>query len=141
MSEPGMPTPAPTVTEEARPYWKAAAEGRLALPRCRPCGHVIWYPRAFCPDCGSTDVEWFEASGRGVVYSYTVIRRGRAHHVAFAEAPEMVLAYVELAEGPRVLTNVVGCPEEELRCGLPVRAVFHPTDDGEGALVRFEPGV
>ncbi|WP_067670878.1 Zn-ribbon domain-containing OB-fold protein [Nocardia miyunensis] len=134
-----LPSPAPAITEETRPYWEAAAAGQLTLPRCGSCSTVIWYPRGFCPECQATDVEWFEASGRGVVYSYTISRRGRAHNPAFAEAPEVVLAYVELAEGPRVMTNVVDCAEADLRCGLPVHVVFHPTDDGKGALVRFAP--
>lgn len=138
MSAEQLPSPAPTVTGETRPYWQAAAEGRLMLPRCRRCRAVIWHPRAFCPLCHSTDVAWFEASGRGVVYSYTVSRLGRADHPAYGGTPVIVLAYVELAEGPRILTNIVDCDPGTLRCGLPVRAVFQPSA-GDGGLVRFAP--
>jgi uncharacterized protein len=140
MSAARLPSPAPVVTGESRPYWEGAPQGRLTLPRCRSCPAVVWYPRAACPLCHSTDVEWFEASGRGTVYSYTVNRMGRADHPAYRGVPVYVLAYVELAEGPRVLTNIVDCDPAVLRCGLPVRAVFCPAD-GEGGLVRFAPGM
>lgn len=133
-----LPAPAPTPTPETQPYWDAAAEGRLVLPRCRACGTVIWYPRALCPGCQSVDVEWFEASGRGTVYSYTVNRTGRADHPSYRDVDVHVLAYVELAEGPRVLTNIVDVDPDGVRCGQPVQAVFHGTDGGS-ALVRFAP--
>lgn len=135
MSEPSLPAPAPDVAPEAKPFWDAAAEGRLVLPRCDDCAAVIWYPRALCPDCGSTAVSWFEASGRGSVYSFTVTRRGQG---AYADAAPYVLAYVELEEGPRVMTNVVGADPETLRVGQAVTATFADTGRGT-ALLRFHP--
>ncbi|CAI7978364.1 Zn-ribbon domain-containing OB-fold protein [Frankia sp. Hr75.2] len=135
----GLPAPTPIVTEEARPYWEAAAQGRLLLPRCPACATVIWYPRSFCPDCLAADVEWFEATGTGTVYSYTVVRTGQADHPAYRGTAVYVLAYVELAEGVRVMTDIVGCAPEDVHCGQPVRAVFVPTGDGRTALVRFTP--
>jgi uncharacterized protein len=130
-----LPTPAPPVSPETQPYWEAAADGRLALQRCDGCDAVIWYPRGLCPECGGTSLTWFDASGRGRVYSYTVNRRGMGE---YREASPYVLAYVELEEGPRVLTNVVDCDPESVRIGDAVRAVFHPAGDGV-ALVRFAP--
>lgn len=96
---------------------------------------MIWYPRAICPDCSSLRTEWFAASGRGRVYSYTVNQRGEG---AYQGSAPFVLAYVELDEGPRVMTNVVEADAADLAVGLPVEVVFHDTGDGS-ALPRFRP--
>lgn len=130
-----LPAPSPAVNPETREFWEATAQGRLLLKRCLDCGSVIWYPRALCPECGSLRTEWFEAAGRGRVYSYTVNHRGQG---AYAGAAPYVLAYVELDEGPRVMTNLVEAGEEELAVGLPVEVTFHDTGEGS-ALPRFRP--
>lgn len=130
-----LPAPAPTISPEARPYWEAAARGTLSLQRCEACEAVIWYPRGLCPACGEKALTWFDASGNGTVYSYTVNRRGTGE---YRDASPYVLAYVELDEGPRVLTNVVGCDPETVMIGDRVRAVFDPAGEG-AALVRFTP--
>src|SRR5882724_5273469 len=101
-----LPVPVPTVAPEAAPFWDATAEGRLLLPRCDDCGTVIWYPKLLCPSCHSFHVSWFEASGRGTVYSFTISHRGPS---AYRAAIPYVIAYVELDEGPRVMTNIVDC--------------------------------
>jgi uncharacterized protein len=129
-----LPTPAPVVNVETQPFWDATTTGKLVLPRCTACGFVIWYPRAFCPECNSFDVEWFEASGRGTIYSYTVNRRGQGDYRDLS----YVLAYVELEEGPRVLTNIVDVDFEKVSVGQAVEIVFHPTQAGP-ALPRFRP--
>ena len=133
MSETTLPTPAPPVTPDNKPFWDATADGRLVLPRCRSCGTVIWYPRSICPGCHATDVEWLDASGRGTVYSFTIIRRG-----GYARGSDYVLAYVELDEGPRMMTNIVDCDPAGLACGQAVEVVFHDTGQGS-ALPRFRP--
>lgn len=137
---PALPAPEPYVHLDAAPYWEAAAEGRLVVPRCTACATVIWYPRGFCPSCTSFDVEWIELPGTGTVYSHAVARRGRG---AYADAAPYVVAYVELdlpggAPGPRVMTNVVDCDPGSVVVGDRVEAVFHPTERG-AALVRFRP--
>ena len=129
-----LPAPAPAVNPETKEFWDATAEGRLLLKRCLDCGGVIWYPRAFCPECSSMRTEWFPASGRGRVYSYTVNHRTEG---AYKDAAPLVLAYVELEEGPRMMTNVVGAGAR-LAVGLPVEVVFHDTGEGS-ALPRFRP--
>ena len=130
-----LPAPAPPVTPETSEFWAATAEGRLLLKRCLDCASVIWYPRVICPHCSSLRTEWFAASGRGTIYSYTVNHRGEG---AYQGLPPFVLAYVELDEGPRLMTNIVGAHHAELAVGLPVAAVFHDTADG-AALPRFQP--
>jgi uncharacterized protein len=130
-----LPAPAPAVNPETKEFWDATARGRLLLKRCRDCGGVIWYPRAICPECASLRTEWFEASGHGRIYSYTINYRGDG---AYKDAAPFVLAYVELDEGPRVMTNIVGAGATELAVGLPVEVVFHDTGEGS-ALPRFRP--
>jgi uncharacterized OB-fold protein len=130
-----LPAPAPAVNPETEDFWAATAAGRLLLKRCLDCGGVIWYPRVICPDCSSLRTEWFEASGRGRVYSYTVNHRGEG---AYQDRAPYVLAYVELDEGPRLLTNIVAADDAELAVGLPVEVVFHDTGEGS-ALPRFRP--
>jgi hypothetical protein len=129
-----LPAPAPPVNPETKEFWDATAQGRLLLKRCLDCGSVIWYPRAFCPECASMRTEWFPASGRGRVYSYTVNHRTEG---AYKDAAPLVLAYVELEEGPRMMTNVVGAGAR-LAVGLAVEVVFHDTGEGS-ALPRFRP--
>jgi uncharacterized OB-fold protein len=128
-----LPAPAPSLTPETEPFWHAAAEGKLLLRRCEDCKATMWYPRTRCPECGSSHTDWFEASGRGTVYSFTVNHKGDG---PYRSAP-FVLAYVELDEGPRVLTNIVDIDSSELAIDMRVRAVFEPTGQ-ESALVRFE---
>src|SRR6266498_801372 len=135
-----LPAPAPIVNPEVKVFWDATTEGRLLLPRCDTCETVIWYPRPFCVECASTRVSWFEASGRGQIYSYTMNRRGGANHPDFKATGPYVLAYVELDEGPRVLTNIVECDPDAVRIGQAVEAVFHDTGHSS-ALVRFRPAV
>jgi hypothetical protein len=129
-----LPAVPPDPGPDDEPFWRAAAEDRLVLPRCRGCGVHIWYPRSFCPDCHTSDVEWVDASGRGTVYSFTVTERGPG---PWAEHAPYVIAYVELDEGPRVLTNIVGADPRSVRIGDPVAAVFEPA--GDSKVVRFTP--
>ncbi|MFD2415857.1 Zn-ribbon domain-containing OB-fold protein [Amycolatopsis pigmentata] len=134
MSAP-LPTPAPIVTVETKPFWDATASGRMLLPRCTECATVIWYPRSWCPACLSREIEWIEASGRGTVYSHSTVRRGAMP--PFNEALPYVLAYVELEEGPRMLTNIVTDDPDSVSVGQAVELVFQSY--GEGALPRFRP--
>jgi uncharacterized protein len=123
------------VTSETKPFWDATASGQLALPRCQECSASIWYPRGFCPVCSSTSIEWVPSSGRGVVYSFSITRKGAG---VWADHSPYVVAYVELEEGPRVLTNIVDCPANEVHIGMAVAVVFHPTEEGP-AVYRFAP--
>lgn len=138
MSDQQLPAPAPVVEPATKPYWDATAEGRLVLPRCTACQTLIWYPRSFCPACGSTTIDWVEASGRGTIYSFTINRMGRADLAEYRGAGPFVLAYVELEEGPRIMTNVVECDPDSVRVGQAVEVVFHDTGQGS-ALPRFRP--
>lgn len=135
MSAQPLPVPGVPVAPEAKPYWEAAREGRLRLQRCPSCESFVWYPRGTCPTCGSNELQWVESPGHGSVYSFAILRRGDG---AFKDAAPYVLAYVELDEGPRVLTNVVGCPVDEVTVGMRVVARFDRGQD-EAVALRFEP--
>ncbi len=130
-----LPAGVPPISLETKPFWDATLQGTLLLRRCNSCGFVIWYPRDLCPECGSLDTEWFEGSGRGTIYTFTVTRRGQGR---WREAAPYVLAYVELDEGPRVMTNIVDCDVDALSIGLAVEVTFDDTGEG-AALYRFRP--
>lgn len=134
MSE--LPAKAPPVDAETRPFWDATKQRKLRLPRCLDCDFVIFYPRQRCPNCRSHDVEWVELSGRGEIYSHTVVRRAPGR---WREHVPYVVAYVQLAEGPRMVTNIVGCDPESVAIGMPVRVCFDAAGDDGYALPRFEP--
>jgi len=134
-SHDGLPTPAPYVSPETRPFWSAAKAGRLTLPFCTACGVAIWYPKAFCSTCGSLDVDWRDVSGLATVYSHTQVHRGEG---AYREVDSFVLALVDLDEGPRVLTNIVDIDPAAIAIGQRVQVVFHDASD-EAALPRFAP--
>lgn len=130
-----LPNMAPPVDLESQPFWDATAEQKLMLKRCDDCGEVIWYPRMVCPECHSTNTSWFQASGRGTVYTYTVSHRGRG---PWSRVGPYVIAYVQLEEGPRMMTNIVDCDPESVECGMDVEVVFHDTGEGP-AIPRFRP--
>jgi uncharacterized protein len=130
-----LPLPVPELNPETEEFWKATREGRLLLLRCDGCDTVIWYPRPLCPECGTTSVSWTEGSGLGTVYSFSIVHRSAG---LYQGAVPYVVAYVELAEGPRVLTNIVGCDPALVFIGQPVRVVFFETGE-QSALYRFEP--
>ncbi len=130
-----FPAPAPQINVETKTFWDATTQGKLLLPHCNECDVIIWYPKLFCPECSSFDIGWVEASGKGSIYSFTINRRGQGDYRDMA----YVLAYVELEEGPRVLTNIVDCDPETVSVGQAVQVVFHPTADGSAALPRFRP--
>lgn len=130
-----LPAPVPDITPETKPFWDATCEGKLLIRSCEACGGRYWYPRTVCPLCGSLDTRWYEATGRGIVYSSTVVRRDVSEYSA---ATPYVLASVELDEGPRLVANIVECVPDDVRIGDRVEAVFQPTE-AEAALVRFRP--
>lgn len=111
---------------ESSEFWAAAAQGRLLLPTCTDCGKAHWYPRVVCPLCGSADLAWSEASGRGTLYAFSPARRAD---------PPYILAYVTLDEGPTLMTNIVDARFEDLRIGQAVSVRFQPA--AEGRMMPF----
>ena len=131
------PLPQP-ITPEAKPYWDGAKNGKLMIPKCQACGKPFMHPRVLCPHCSSRDVTWIEASGRGTLHSFEI-----AHQIlnkAFKVKTPVVLAMVQLEEGPRLLTNLVNVEPDptKLRCDMPVEVVFEKQTD-EISLPMFQP--
>src|SRR5665213_228217 len=112
---------APAINPETKHFWDAAAQGQLLMKKCLACGELHYYPRSICPFCHSDRTEWLAASGKGTIYSYSVMRR----------VPEpFAIAYVTLDEGPRMLTNLVDCSLDDLKIGTAVTLVWKPSDNG-----------
>ena len=126
-----LPTPSPLT----QPFWDAARRRELWVQRCRACATHLFYPRYLCTTCGSGDLEWAQASGRGTVFTYTVAHRPT--HPGFADLVPYVIAVVELEEGPKLTTNIVNLDPDDMVIGLPVRATFEDLDGV--TLVHFRP--
>ena len=129
--------PIPPTSELTKPYWDAARRGELTLQRCERCGQRPFPPRAHCPGCGASSLSWAPVSGRGIVHSYTVAYR--APHPVFAGQLPLIVAIVQLEEGPRMVTNIVGCDPAELEVGLAVKTCFESIDDTDMVLPVFTP--
>ena len=112
----------PAPDDHTQTFWDAARERRLLIKRCAACGRAHYYPRTFCPHCWSPDVSWEDAGGGGSVYTYSVVHQNDLP--PFNERVPYVAAIVDLDEGPRVITNIVGCEPDEVAVGLPVDVDF-----------------
>ena len=127
MSDRGlMPLPRPSI--ETRAFWDAVQSRRLLMPQCTACGTFRFPPSVACHRCESEDVAWTEVSGRGKVFSFVVYRR--AYRSAFADRLPYVLAVIELDEGPRIPSNVVDVPVDDVVCDMPVEVRFDEVRDG-----------
>jgi hypothetical protein len=113
--------PLPEPTPETQHFWDGTRAGELRLQACEECRHVYFPPRPFCPKCGSRKVALTKASGRARLYSYVI-----HHRAAPGFTPPYAIAVVELEEGPRMMTNIIGCPQtpEALVLDMPLEAVF-----------------
>lgn len=109
---------------ETDPFWAAAEQGQLLLRSCKRCERAHWYPRVVCPLCASDDLTWIAASGLGSLYAFSIVERAD---------PPYVLAYVELDEGPILLSNLIDHEAHTLQVGLRLSVVFRRTADGRCA--------
>jgi uncharacterized OB-fold protein len=114
--------PLPQPTQWSQPFWQAAAQHKLVLKRCISCGHIDHPPYLFCTNCLSEEHEWFEASGKGMLYAFAVNTYGVP--LPFAEDVPYVTALVDLAEGPRMISNIIGCDPKDLKNGMALEVVF-----------------
>lgn len=119
-----------------RPFWEALKAHQLTVQRCEDCGTLRFVPKELCAHCGSPASGWAPVSGRGKVYTYTVIHRGPTPAYQ-ADAP-YVIAHVELDEGPRVISNLIGCDSATVSIGMPVEVVFEDVANG-WTLYKFRP--
>jgi hypothetical protein len=119
--------PLPVRNAFSAPFWDAAARHELALQRCDDCNTFRFYPRPMCPACHSTRATWTPCSGRGTVYSYTVVRRPLSRW--FKERVPLVCAVIELVEGVRMISNVVGVAPEDVHIDLAVEVTYEDVTD------------
>ncbi len=133
MAEPKRARPQPT--PETAHFWDGTRAGELRLQRCDACSHIYFPPRPFCPVCASRSVSVFAASGRAKLHSYVI-----SHRAAPGFTAPYSIAVVELEEGPRLMTNIVNCPQtpEALQLDMPVEVVFEALDETI-SLAHFRP--
>ncbi|HLF72435.1 MAG TPA: Zn-ribbon domain-containing OB-fold protein [Dehalococcoidia bacterium] len=133
---PPRPMPFPENPALTAPFWEAAKRHELVMQRCKNCTNYIHFPREQCPVCFSQDLEWTQVSGKGRVYAFTNVYQ--AQHPAFQDGTPYTFAIVQLDEGPRMVTNVVGCKPEDVQCDMRVEATYDDASD-EWTLVKFQP--
>jgi uncharacterized protein len=121
--------PMPKLDNSSSEFWLRCRQGRLSVQRCTQCEHLQFYPRLICGECGG-DPELIDVSGKGTVYTYTVVRRNGAP--AFRDEVPYVLAMIELAEGPMMMGNITQCQPDEVSIGMPVVVDFVPASDDVG---------
>lgn len=127
--------PLPTLSDDNRPFWDAAKQEELRLQQCSDCDHIRYPINHVCPKCLSERAEWKRVSGRGTVFSYIVFHQ--VYHAGFAKDVPYNVAMIQLEEGPRMISNVVGAPVDAVKVGDAVTVCFdHVTD--EVAIPRFK---
>lgn len=128
--------PLPIPNEDTKPFWDGLKDHRLSIQKCRQCGRFRFPPRVVCPHCMSLESEWVEVKGTGTVYSFTIVHH--AYTPAYESEVPYVVAIVELEEGVRLITNIVGCKPEQLEIGMPVEVTFDDVTP-DFTLHRFRP--
>jgi uncharacterized OB-fold protein len=128
--------PLPHPNPDTRLFWEQCKNHRLTFQQCSDCGHVRWPPAFVCPRCHSVFHEVIESSGRGKVITFVVYHK--AFHPAFQDDLPYVVAVLALEEGPRFLSNIVGCEPDRVACDMPVELVWEDID-GEFSLPKFKP--
>ena len=129
--------PLPEPTPETREFWEGAKRGELRIQRCWSCGQAYFFPRPFCPNCSSKDVEWFTASGRGRLHTYVINHRPA---MGFQDLAPYVIAIVELDEGPRMMTNIIDVEPsaKNLPADMPLEVAWEQQSD-DITLPLFRP--
>jgi len=128
--------PLPDMSDDTKSYWEGCKRHKLLLPKCRACGKTFFFPRDFCAQCLSEDIEWIQMSGRGKVHTFSVIERPPS--APFAEDVPYVVAIIELDEGPRMMSDLVDIAPEHVRVDMAVEVVFEDITE-DVALPRFHP--
>jgi uncharacterized OB-fold protein len=123
----------PTIENESRPFWDGAKDGKLMIARCDSCQRAHHYPRPFCPFCWSEDVRWEQASGRATLYTYSTVFVNDLP--PFKEQLPYIAAVVDLEEGPRLMTRLIGIEPDQLQIGMPLIVAFEAISDDVTAPV------
>lgn len=128
--------PIPVPSAEAQPYWDGLRDRKLLMPRCDACGKYWFPPSLLCPHCNATKWAWSSTSGRGRIFSYVVYHR--VYHPGFANEVPYAVAVIELDEGPRMISNVIGIAPDKLACDMRVEVVYQPITETI-TLPKFKP--
>jgi uncharacterized protein len=128
--------PLPQPTPWSKPFWEGCKRHEFLIQRCQNCQKAIFYPKLFCPDCLSSNLEWMKASGRGKIYSYMVVYSYQP--TEFEGDLPYVVAIIDLDEGVRMMSNIIGCPPETVKCDMKVQVVFDDVTD-DITLPKFKP--
>lgn len=138
MSGQKYPKPLPTPSPETQRFWDGTKKHELWIPYCRSCAKSYWYPRDFCPNCGSRDVEWRRSGGKGRVHTFAI--QYRAFHPGWTSEVPYVTALIDLDDGVRIFSNLVEVEADPkaLRCEMPVEVVFEDVTE-EITLAKFRP--
>ena len=128
--------PIPVVNTCDKPFWEATREEKLINQKCDDCGAKVFYPRMFCPECLSDKLSWIQSSGKGTVYSYTVVESNSPS--SFIGDIPYVVAIVRMEEGVQMCSNIIGCNPYDVKCDMPVEVVFEKLNE-EFTLPKFRP--
>jgi len=132
-----MDKPLPVATPTSRPFWDGLRDGVVRIQRCKACEGWVFYPRSHCNHCLSRDLEWVDVTGKGTLHTFTLARVPTAPF--FADELPQRLAVVELDEGVRLTSTLVGVEPGAIEIGMRLRPVFETAGDGETTLLRYEP--
>lgn len=138
MNERKYEKPLPEVTPLTKPFWDSTKRHELVVQRCKGCGRYIWYPKAWCPFCGSRELEWAKVSGLGTVYAATTTRIVAGNSPAWGEELPYTIAIVDMDEGFRMYGRVVDVKPEEVEVGMRVEIYFEDATE-EIAIPIFRP--
>ena len=130
--------PLPNPTSETQPFWDYCKKHELRMQKCTQCGHVRYPPGIACPKCQSMEAEWAKLSGNGKVFSFVVFHY--SYNKAFGNDVPYAVASIELEEGPRMMSNIIGCRLEDIKIDMPVEVDFEDITD-EFALPKFKPRI
>ena len=128
--------PIPKPDEVSKEFWQGCQRYELLLQKCSDCGRFQFYPRPICINCMSPNMEWVRSSGTGTVHSFTAVHQNVTP--GFKEEVPYVFAIIELEEGVRLSTNIVGCAPEDVYIGMPVEVIFESISS-EINLPKFRP--
>jgi len=128
--------PLPKPTPWSRPFWQGCKEMKLLVQKCEDCQKYIFYPKLFCPFCLSERLNWVESSGKGKIYSFTVVHSYQP--TEFEDVVPYVIAVIELEEGVRMMSNIVECKPDDIKCDMEVEVIFEQVTD-DFTFPRFRP--
>lgn len=138
MTETVKGTPIPEITDQTRPFWAAAREGRLVMQKCTSCGTVSFPPKPWCIECGSRDTPWTDVGPGGSVYSYTISRSVAMNWPDWEDQLPVILCLVDVDAGARMYAQIIDCPPERVKIGMRVSARFVALTD-EITIPKFAP--